>query len=782
MLTKPTGTRRVVEKVADLPSGLNAAAGEEYIVRENEAVYGLDDKRQWVQTGSYAKHSAVKAEHITAHLNAKGNPHKTTLSDILAEGSEVELQRDLVLKGRGVRVQPKPGTPGVAIGETGKKAEAAIALGSGRKGSKTPLVGIYELENGEPIFLLDGDGNLNSQGEVSFAGGWRGDLAVSGAIKAKGLEAETELGLAGEKVAFATGKKGARKLLLALDDQASVLGNLSVAGDLELRGSLKNDVIPASPDKLLGGATKRWRNVFARGVNIEALDGVDEPLIAVKSKAKRKAHLIELGLDTPGDLFALTANGLLGLGTAAPRRHLDVRGGAAFGDDGSFEIIDVTEAGVELGFNFNEKEAPADPATVAWRIIPGNKTRDYFEVLRHGVGKDQNWSSLLRLEKNFAEIGTNLTVKGDARAETAIIEAITDPEEKNIFRFAPEGVSYSSIKHKFDSRLLKGSKDAGFELDVVDEGSDDAADLLRVLLGGSAKFRVLKDGSLVAVGANIGGITSRWNNAYLAGELQVGKRTVIADGVLGTNDGDLELLPKTGVIGLSGSLKFRGPASEIYADPTTERLVIIGEEEITFDVSGDHAAIIFSGKGGTLENVRKISGKTSAAAILDFEQTRTKDKTSTGLVLDVEGRGAIDSSYMKVTQDGKLVLNLTEDELRVGGALNVGGLVFDKVEGVVDLAGERSLETLVPDGAFILAVLATPITSIDGCAYFTLGVDGHHELFAGASTKLAAGQTTRGLNQHRTNPIATGDPITVFADPAATGKFKVVAHYLNPGA
>lgn len=780
MLTKPAGTRRIVERVADLPSGLSAALGEEYIVRENESIYSLDEKRQWIQVGTYAKHSTVKGEHLAAHLSAKGNPHETKLGDVLAQGSETTLEKDLVLKGRGLRLQPKTGIPALAVGELDDKANAPISLSGGRKGSKTPLVAVYPLESGAPVFVLDGDGNIDSQGEVSFAGGWKGDLKVSGAIEAKGLHTDDALALGGAQIAFMVGKKGARRPVFAITADGAWADALTLNG-LKLQGPVAGDVFPASAKGAIGAADKRWAGVYASTVDLDVTE--DVPAISVKSKANREANLIELGAEKPGDLFVLTGDGKLGLGTSEPARKLDVRGSAAFGAQSDLTVLDVPEAGVQLGFNFDEKEAPADPALVSWRIIPGSVRRDYFEVLRKGTDKNDLWTSLIRLEKDSAAIGTKLAVEGDLVAKALRAPELSDPEGKNALTMGAEGViSRSNALHGFFGTLLKGKDSAGVTFDVADNGSLDGSDLLRLALGGKIKLRVRKNGSLEPVDAEtvLGSTKARFLRAFLANELLVGARTRLTDGALGTLDGDLDLLPRTGTVSIPSTLNFKGPSSEVQVDENTKRLLFTTEEgELVLHLSEGEIGLEFSGAGGFLKNILGVKGQTDGSPAVDFMQSRTKDKTASGFNLDVTGRGAADSTYAKITQDGKTILSVAEDVIGLGAPLNVRGLLFDRLEGVLDLAGARALENIVPAGSFILAVTATPLEDLTGCAFFTLGIDGHEDLFSGASQNIAKGQTTKAVNQHRTNPIATGDAITAFADPAAQGKLKLVVHFLN---
>ena len=112
--------QKVVSKVSDLPSPLDAEPGMRIIVRETEEVYGLNaTTRMWEPIGTLKKVGGKKPEELAAHVDSKDNPHATALQDVLEVGATAKVKGEILITGKSVALRLLSGTSALRVGPDG---------------------------------------------------------------------------------------------------------------------------------------------------------------------------------------------------------------------------------------------------------------------------------------------------------------------------------------------------------------------------------------------------------------------------------------------------------------------------------------------------------------------------------------------------------------------------------------------------------------------------------------------------------------------------------------
>ena len=312
--------QKVVSKVSDLPSPLDAEPGQRIIVRETEEVYGLNSTtRMWEVIGTLKRVGGKKPEELAAHVDSKGNPHGTSLQDVLDVGTTVKVSQEIVLNGNGPASQIRlmSGGSALRVGPDAGSKDGVLWMNVGA-GRKTFLRAVNA--DGDDMLVLSTDG-IVSGGSATFKS-YKGlaefedeIVANEGVMSAPGFD----LVLAGDKgVLF---KVGGQEAALLTDKGLVLKRRMGLTvNDLSLTGQVAGDLIPSKQDSRLGAPAARW------AASLTDLDVVGQLTLRVAPNSQKPA--IKVTGDVPGDAVVLTAGGELGLGTVKPEARLDVRGEA----------------------------------------------------------------------------------------------------------------------------------------------------------------------------------------------------------------------------------------------------------------------------------------------------------------------------------------------------------------------------------------------------------------------------------------------------------------------
>ena len=309
--------QKVVSKVSDLPSPLDAEQGQRIIVRETEEVYGLNSTtRMWEVIGTLKRVGGKKPEELAAHVDSTGNPHGTSLQDVLDAGTTVTVSQEISITGKGPATQIRlmSGNAALRVGPDAGSKDGVIWLNVGA-GQKTILRAVDA--KGDDTLVLGTDG-IVSAGSATFRGGFKGPAAFEDEIIAsEGVQSAEgfDLVLSGDKGVVL--KVGGLETALLISDALQLKANLAIKG-LSLSGTVQGDLIPEG-SYALGAPQARWKSAALGHLDV---DGQVVLRVGVNST---KAPLQVTGA-VPGDGVILTAGGELGLGTDSPDARLDVRG------------------------------------------------------------------------------------------------------------------------------------------------------------------------------------------------------------------------------------------------------------------------------------------------------------------------------------------------------------------------------------------------------------------------------------------------------------------------
>lgn len=316
--------QRVVSKVSDLPSPLDAEPGMRIIVRETEEVYGLNaETRMWEVIGTIKKVGGLRPEELKEHVEGKGNPHATSLQDVLSAGSEAEITQAIVVKGKSADLRLMDRGALRFGAETGA-TDGLLWLNAGS--THKTFLRVVDAE-GQDMVVLGRDG-LVSGGSATFYGGFKGRAEFDDEIVAKeGIESAEgyDLVLSGDNGVLL--KVGGKDAALLSESVLSLKGDLSTR-NLLIQGQIQGDLIPSKKGARAGDLNARW------AAFLSDLD-VDGQVVLRVGANSQKAPLQVTG-PVPGDGVILTAGGELGLGTDKPQARLDVRGEALI--DGALRL------------------------------------------------------------------------------------------------------------------------------------------------------------------------------------------------------------------------------------------------------------------------------------------------------------------------------------------------------------------------------------------------------------------------------------------------------------
>jgi hypothetical protein len=779
MLTRGGGVtaiQKVVAKVSDLPSPLDAQPGERIIVRETEEVYALDTTtRMWSVIGVLKKVGGARPEDLKAHIDAEGNPHKTTLGQIVAQGAAVQLDDksgELVLNDKSgklktlLRLLKTNGA--LRVGPDAGSSTAALWVNAGRKGAQAPILRIVD-DGGEDRALLDGDGNLKTVGTAEFKGGISGKTKFSDTIGAPGIDGGEALALSGKKVSL-----GPEKNKAILSERGLGLGKepteaLDVAGNLKVDGTVSSDLSPSDDHKQsLGSLRRRWKVVSAATLGV--LSETDETAIIVGLKPGQKAPIILVGSDT----LVLDHDGDLGLGTSKPDSTLDVRGsgitiGAPVGK-ARVSLADDDDGNVQLSFNRLPDDTAEDSSLYSWSIIPGNGKTDAVHIRRRSANGE--WLNLFQINKSGVTVAGDLTIGGTIKTQAPLSgDALHGSASGGKNKITLE-TSGASIGYHADGELRDGAAHTfsgtwqsqlkaltGLLVDITDRGSDAKSSLLKMALNKSSVFDFRKDGTLL--GGQLGTENAPWSEASLAKSLSVAGLK-ISKGRIESDDA-LELAVKA--VGLRNNLTFTGKDVN-HIGALAGKLGVVNADAtktIFFNLDKNYG-IDFTMGGAQISGVAKMKLDNLTTGTLDIDSPSDK----------IAGFGCKGSQVLSVRKNGA----------SLNGALSVNGLVLDKLQEQVEISGSR-VETKfkIPAGVRVEAVVATVVEDIAGATFFQIGDASTPDRFLSPSTKLSAGLVSKGLNHcDRGQSVQqTEAPVVITTGAAPTaGKLLVTVHFVNP--
>jgi hypothetical protein len=808
MLTRGSGAaiQKVVAKVSDLPSPLDAVSGERIIVRETEEVYSLDPTtRMWAVVGVLKKVGGKRPEELADHLDSVGNPHKTTLAQVMASGASVALDEktgELTLDDKGnklktlVRLLKTNGA--LRIGPDVGNSTATVWINTGKKGAKPSVIRLVDGDVGADQFVLEADGSVTSSGAAIFKKGISGptkfDDELTAAEGVFGADADEsgpdanalEIGSGRPKdggksapVILSVGAKGARVRKAFLTERGLGIGvpnpteALDVSGNLKLGGTVSSNLDPTDDHKQgLGGAKRRWKTVSTATLNV--LPEADETAIIVGLKPGQKAPIILIGTDT----LSLDQDGDLGLGTATPDRKLDVRGsGLAIGAPVGHARVTLADNGdgdVQLSFNRLPDGSSEDENLYGWSVVPGSGALDAFEVRRRAKGGQ--WRALLHVDNNGTQLTGDLSISGALKTNTSLAtNGLTGAASngQNGIAFNPNGTAIDyfaqgalvdGCAHNFSSTWKNAAKAlAGLILNVTDQGSSATSSLLKLMLNHNLMFDFRKDGTLF--GGSLGSSDAPWKSAYLANELSVdGMR--LSKGLI-ESDAQLELRAKG--VALHKNLCF-----------LDDKVNVIYSKAGLLAVTNTNAdATIF------LDARKKSYGinfPMGGAAIRGVGDMQVETLNAEALVVEAANPSGNLASF---SADGKTVLALNKDELTFNGTLTVNGLSIEKLEEDVVLDGQRAeTKFKIPAGVRVEAVIVRVIDDVSGARFWQAGDAVTADRFISASTRLHGGQIVRGLN-HCDRGLSVqqvSGSVVITTDAPATGKFCVTVIFMNPKA
>jgi hypothetical protein len=460
--------QKIVNKVSDLPSPLDAEPGKRIIVRETEEVYGLNaNTRMWEPIGTLKKVGGKRPEELAAHVDTEGNPHKTGLQGVLDAGSVVKVSKEIVINGKGPASQIRlmSGGSALRVGPDAGSKSGVLWLNVG-SGKKTILRAVNA--DGDDMMVLSTDG-LVSGGSATFRS-YKGlaefedeIVANEGVMSSPGYD----LVLAGDKGVLL--KVGGKDAALLTDKGLVLKKGLGLTiGNLSLAGQISGNLIPAKKGAALGGAKARWDKAA-----VGDLDVAGQVLIRIPNNSKNPP--LQVTGSAPGHGAALTALGRLGLGTDVPEARLDVRGAVLI--DG---VLKLDKSGLKCG---------------DWSISYG----DHLRISRAGKNVLKGGDDGVTL--------AGAKVEGDLAVTGSLNLGGVSGRSKQALTFKGDGsTAYKAKSHQFAGSL---------SLDAAK-----GADPLTVKSAGDSVLSVASDGALL--GSKLGRADAPWDTVHVEDSVNVG--------------------------------------------------------------------------------------------------------------------------------------------------------------------------------------------------------------------------------------------------------------------
>jgi hypothetical protein len=558
MLSRAGGAvafQKVVNKVSDLPSPLDAEPGLKIIVRETEEVYGLNAQtRMWEVIGTLKKVGGKKPEEIAAHIDEAGNPHGTTLQQVFETGTEATISQEIVITGKKGSAQLRllSGSAAVRVGNDAGSKEGIFWVNAGR-GSKTVLRVVDA--DGEDKFVIASDGSLTSGGSARF-GSFKGAArfedeitAVEGVHSAGGYD----LVLGGDKgVVLRVG--GEDKALLTKQG-LSTRESMTVGRDLSVGGLVTTSLHPRSDSLELGTDEARWARAAFGDLSLAGS-------IQVKVAPNSKAPPLQIVSPAPGHGTTLLPTGELGLGTDAPEKRLDVRGEAIVGSGDSRLIVSGTGL-----------------SCAGWSVSPGSG--DSFSVAREG-------KNLLDITKDGSTLTTGLRVTGNLFVGGGLCIGGVDGPSGQRIEFRKRLTAYDAGYHSFTGAVrIESEESTPFSVGEV---------------------LTVKDGDLVGKGGALKG----WESAQLGGRLVVGD-TILTNGAVSCTDAFVVNAPALA----ASNLRLVGGAPKISV--TNELVLEGTGGKAYIELGGPMCGITFEGRHWTIEGLDKLAAGTTETKSLKVE-------------------------------------------------------------------------------------------------------------------------------------------------------------------
>jgi len=815
--------QKIVQRLSDLPSPLDATPGEKIIVRETQEVYGLDPTtRVWQVIGVLKKVGGPKPEDISAHLEGTENPHVTTLQQAISAGSQVVTKSTIDVRDTDgtlkslLHLLARSGAT-ITIGELVKDPKGDIWVNGGAPGKKRPILRVVDGTTGEPRFEIDSDGSIRADGSLALGGeflnpaAFRSKITAGGMVSAQdpstGVSDGNSLQLAGGRQR-GTGKPGGIEFLISDQAKPTEFGNyavravlnavglgigttpkaaLDVAGDMRVSG-VSSDLTPSADDKFsLGNPAGRWKSLYTKRADIRC-NG--EAGLSVKGSHDQKVPFVQVGVDG-GEILNISGQGNVGLGTEDPEARLDVRGsGIAVGKSvggARVTLADAEDGDVRLCYDRHGKTSP-----YSWSLLPGNAKHDKFEISRRGKA---GWRALLTVTDESTTVGGDLGVQGSiGTAGKVVTSSIASRALKSGIDFGDgsntnyyvDSILTEGYAHGFSALWGNDKKDlVGLIFDVEDGGSGPGSSLLRLLRNSKTVFDFSKDGDILPGGEAqaLGSQEFPWKRVYASGEVHVGG-LVIADGEIRSGS-SLSLNAAKGLT--VSALKLADGRVEVSGD----ELEVVGKggNRILIGV-GAKPGLKFLG-GGVLSGITQLESLpaklTKDNPFLNVSQTwMSPNETFHGVVIDVRDQGSSpDSALAAFSLNNKVEFAVYKDETTVSGALNVGGLRYERVSEELSLSGARTESKLkIPAGVRVEAVVIKILSEVKGARIWQVGDASTPDRFLGPTTQSSAGSVLKGLNhcdRGQSVQLVSGSVI-LTADAPVTGRVELTVFYVNPTA
>lgn len=735
--------QRIVTRVADLPSPLDAQPGERIIVRETDEVYGLNvNTRMWEVIGTLKKVGGRRPEELGAHLDSKENPHGTNLQQVL-DGGSAATAAEVTLRGPKASLRMLGDGSAIRVGPDAGELDGLVWVNAGARSAKQAFLRF--LRNNTDQFVVSGDGSVVSSGSASFAGGFKGPAVFEDEITAsEGVFGAKSFDLVLGSDKSVVVRVGADPAAHFDSRGALICGSLEVSRDLLIGGGVQSNLTPYGK-RTLGVPAARWESAALK--TLDLAPDADQPGIVINVAANAKKPVLLVTGSVPGDVVALLTTGQLGLGTDAPERRLDVRGSGLVVGNGKARIS-IDDA---LCFNRGVDGRPVDPSMPSWTTSIG--ADGFFSVTRRDPSGENK--AIVTADETMIQLGTDTVVHGGLSIFGALqIAGLSAPGGKSSIFFDRTVTTYSAIAHSFVGTM-----------DIV--GS----------LSVAGDFTV--NGALVGAGT-IGKKSAPWSSAYVSGALHIGD-TVLEDGVIKHAKG---LVVESPILSIGSKLHMDGALAEIQV---LDVLEIKGSGGSMVVGAGQYLGLTFEGdKPATIYGVGEIILESAPGAkvpAITVNQT-WKSGVSVASLVEITDEGSDASSALADYRvNGHRVAAIRKDRMEVAGNLQVGGLGFKKLQEDVRLDGPRAeTKFKIPAGVRVEAVIVTILERLADARFVQVGDLSEPDRFAGPSTELAGGSVIRGLN-HCDRGLSVqkvAGPVVVAADAPTTGRVRVTVYYVDP--
>jgi hypothetical protein len=322
----PPSFQKIVNRVSDLPSTLDAVPGSRIIVRETEDVYGLNaHTRMWEPIGTLKKVGGKRPEELAAHLDSISNPHKTSLQSVLDNGTIAEVTQEIAITSKSSSLRLLSGTSVIRVGrDTGNK-DGTFWINAGHQKSDKTILRVVD-SGGKDQIVLTGDGSLKLSGCADVDGGFKNSVHFDDKITVSegvyGVDGY-HLVVGGDKgVAFRVGGNDVasftkRVFKCNLD--------LKVDGNLKVGGRIDTDLLP-NDNLRLGDPNARWSKAAVVDFDVSGQ-------IIIHSPPNSNNPPFQVSAAAPGHGVIITTLGALGLGTDTPEARLDVKGDLIVGSE-----------------------------------------------------------------------------------------------------------------------------------------------------------------------------------------------------------------------------------------------------------------------------------------------------------------------------------------------------------------------------------------------------------------------------------------------------------------